>query len=419
VHESSELRIQLKMTQTAQTDSRKIRPAEPRRERSQVRIIFVTNFCPHYRVKTFELLSQRLDAEFYFYSDGGEWYWEERHGTQRGDFSHTYLRGFRLLGTRIAPGLPWKLGLGRCDAIIKCIDGRFALAATYMMARLRRRPFILWTGVWSTIDTPFHRLAAPILRKIYRRASAIVVYGKHVKRYLASLGICEDKIFVAAHAVDNQAYSCHVSAKAIQDLREKLRLSLNDRVILYLGRLEESKGVSYLVEAFSGIADPAVLVIAGEGSQRRQLELLVAKRGLLDRVRFAGYVPPAQTPSYYAMAYTLVLPSVTTKCGKEPWGLVINESMNQGVPVIASDAVGAAAGGLVRNHVNGLVVPERDATGLAKAIRKLIRSPQIRDELSKNARKSISDWNNEKMVRGFERAVAYAVHKDDPLLTSS
>lgn len=382
------------------------------------KIAFVTNFCPHYRVKTFELLAERFDTDFYFYSDGGEWYWQKQHGTRRGKFWHEYLGGFRVLGTRITPTLPLKLRGKHYEAIVKCIDGRFALAASYLSARLSRLPFILWTGVWSDIDTPFHRLAAPFIRNIYREAAAIVVYGEHVKRYLHRLGVDDRKIFVAAHAVDNERYAAQVPNAEIQSVREAVRLSRSDRVILYLGRLEESKGLPYLLEAFRRVKGDAVLLIAGEGGMRPALEHLAVEYGISDRIRFAGYVPPDETLAYYAMAYALVLPSVTTKFGKEPWGLVVNEAMNQGVPVIATETVGAAAGGLVRGGINGFVVPERDPVALWRAMETMLESQRLRDELSANARRTICRWDNVQMVRGFEQAVAYAMHKDDSLLTS-
>jgi glycosyltransferase involved in cell wall biosynthesis len=382
------------------------------------RIAFVTNFCPHYRVKTFELLAERFDADFYFYSDGGEWYWQKQHGTKQGNFTHEYLRGFRILGTRITPGLPRRLRRGNYQAIVKCTDGRFALAASYLMARLSKRPFILWSGIWSDIDTPFHRATAPLMRRIYRGAAAIVTYGEHVKRYLERLGVPGEKIFVTTHAVDNEAYARLISAEEVAALREKLRVLPEKRVILYLGRLEESKGLRYLLEAFRQVKEKAVLVVAGEGSERKELERLAAAHGLSDAIRFAGYVETDAALPYYAAAYALVLPSVTTRTGREPWGLVVNEAMNQGVPVIASETVGAAAGGLVRDRVNGFVVPERDANALARAIDELLESPELREEMGENARQIISTWDNRQMVQGFERAVAYALRKSDPVLTS-
>jgi glycosyltransferase involved in cell wall biosynthesis len=393
-------------------------PSIPRMQSQLTRVAFVTNFCPHYRVKTFEALAEKFDAEFLFYSDGSEWYWRQNHGTRAGEFRHEYLTGFTILGTRVTPALPVKLWRGNHDAIIKCIDGRFALAAAFLTARLRRRPFVLWTGIWSPIDTPFHRLTSPLTRYIYSHAGAIVTYGEHVKRYLVSLGVANEKIFVAPHAVDNEQYSRSVPALEIRALRDKLVLAPTDRVVLYLGRLEESKGLPYLLEAFRRVADDAVLVLAGDGRERATLESMAEALGIESRVRFAGYVAPENTLPYYAMAHVFVLPSISTACGKEPWGLVVNEAMNQGVPVIATDAVGAAAGGLVRHRINGLVVPERDPAALAAALREVLDCPEFHGEMSENARRIIAQWDNEQMVRGFRQAVDYVMHKDDPLLTS-
>jgi glycosyltransferase involved in cell wall biosynthesis len=384
----------------------------------QQRVAFVTNFCPHYRVRTFEMLATQFDMDFFFYSDGSEWYWQKKHGTRSGQFRYSRLTGFTLSGTRITPALPARLWRGRYNAIIKCVDGRFALAATYITARLRRRPFILWTGIWSSIDTPFHRLMAPAIQHIYSQADAIVTYGEHVKRYLMGLGIAEEKVFVAPHAVDNKEYAGAVPETEIRALREKFRLAPAEKVVLYLGRLEESKGVSFLFKAFHRVMDSAILVLAGEGGERSRLENLARELGISSRVRFAGYVSTEGTLPYYAIADVFVLPSISTACGKEPWGLVVNEAMNQGVPVIATDAVGAAAGGLVRNGVNGLVVPERDAVALANAIQTILDSPGLREEMSGNARRTIAEWTNERMVQGFREAIDYAMHKDDRAVTS-
>ena len=204
----------------------------------------------------------------------------------------------------------------------------------------------------------------------------------------------------------------------IRALREKLGLAPGERVVLYLGRLEESKGVSILFDAFRRVTDGAILVLAGDGRERSRLESLARELGISGRVRFAGYVPTEGTLPYYAMADIFVLPSIGTACGKEPWGLVVNEAMNQGVPVIATDAVGAAAGGLVRNGVNGIVVPERDAVALANAIQVILDSPGLREEMSGSARRTIAEWTNDRMVQGFREAVEYAMHKDDRSVTS-
>ena len=392
---------------TAGSSSRvRVHRAEP------IRAAFVTNLCPHYRVKSFETLSQSCDVDFYFYSGGDEWYWQPNHGVRVGSFRHTYLSGFHLTPRiRVVPALITRLWQQEYDVYVKCINGRFALPATYLIARLRRKPFILWTGIWMSLATRFHRFVFPLTRWIYQHADAIVVYGEHVKRYLVTLDVPAQRIFVAHHAVDNSAYNQPVPENAKRALRSKLGLE-NHRIVLYLGRLEAIKGLGYLLEAAARINVPdAALVIAGEGSLRWELEHEARRLGIHERTRFSGYVKAEEAPVYYALADLLVLPSVTMPTGKETWGLVVNEAMNQGVPVIATDAVGAAAGGLVQDGVNGLVVPERDSSALADAIARILNDDGLRAGMSRNARRIIAGWNNERMVQGFQEAIAYAVNK--------
>lgn len=372
------------------------------------RYLFVTNFCPHYRVETFAALARQVEVKFYFYSSGGEHYWPKEHGTRQGDFAGQYLPGVDLAGTRITLALISRLWNDDYDAVIKCINGKFALAVTYLIARLRRKPFVLWTGVWHTLQTPAQRLLFPFTRYLYRHSDAIVTYGDHVKHYLAGLGIHQQKIFSAHHAVDNAAYARPVSEKEVSDLRSALRLPAGRRIVLYLGRLEKIKGLDILLAAFarSAVSD-AVLVLAGTGGEQPALERQAMQLGITQRVRFPGYIPVERAVLYYAAACVAVLPSITTPGGKECWGLVVNEAMNQGVPVIATDAVGAAAGGLVQHGVNGLIVPERDPESLAAALRRILSHSELRESMSRNARASVLAWNNQRMVAGFLQALEY------------
>ena len=133
-----------------------------------------------------------------------------------------------------------------------------------------------------------------------------------------------------------------------------------------------------------------------------------------DRFNEAYQQLKKRTPAsvqYYALAWVYVLPSVTTPTSKELWGLVINEAFNQGVPVITTDAVGAAAGGLVQHNVNGLIIQEKNADALAAALQKIVEEPEHRERLSQNARKSIDNWDNEKMITGFKNAIQFVANK--------
>ncbi len=377
---------------------------------AMVKVAFVHNFVTYYTQRTFELLAQHYDVRYYFFSGGRESYWLPEHGIRMGRFRGEYLPGFQLGRTRIVPALPFKLLRGDYDVVVKCINGRFALPATFLSAWLRRKPFVLWTGIWNRINTPFHRLLFPITRYIYRHADAIVVYGEHVKRYLVDEGVRPQRIFVAAHAVDNDNYNRIIPEHEKACLREKVGIAPGKKVVLYLGRLESIKGISFLIEAFSSIGrDDSVLVLAGTGSQRPGLERLVRERQL-QGVRFTGYVPVEQAVLYYALADVFVLPSITDATFREPWGLVVNEAFNQGLPVIATESVGAAAGGLVQDGITGFVVPERDSGALAKALDQILANPRLRRQLSENARELISRWTQEDMVVRFQQAIAYAIH---------
>src|SRR5204862_6708807 len=101
---------------------------------------------------------------------------------------------------------------------------------------------------------------------------------------------------------------------------------------------------------------------------------------------------PEEVRNSYAAADVLVIPPLATRHFLEPWGLVANEAMNQHLPVIATDAVGAAAGGLVRHERNGLVVRAGDPDALAAALRALHADPELRARLGAHAARDVAPY---------------------------
>ena len=120
-------------------------------------------------------------------------------------------------------------------------------------------------------------------------------------------------------------------------------------------------------------------------------------------------MPVDETVAYYALASVVVLPSVTTPQAKEAWGLVVNEAFNQGVPVIATDAVGAVAGGLVRDGVNGLVVPEANSAAITVALERVVNDPAARQRLGAAAKQVIAEWSHDAQAAGFARGLEFAL----------
>jgi glycosyltransferase involved in cell wall biosynthesis len=136
-----------------------------------------------------------------------------------------------------------------------------------------------------------------------------------------------------------------------------------------------------------------VLAVAGVGP--------VAPAG--PGVRGLGWVD--DLPALHAAADVLVLPSTRTATFVEPWGLVVNEAMHQGTPVIASDAVGAVAGGLVRDGRNGLVVPAGNAAALAARLRVLAANGELRESLGAAAREDVAPYTPAAWAEGVSAAL--------------
>jgi len=124
-------------------------------------------------------------------------------------------------------------------------------------------------------------------------------------------------------------------------------------------------------------------------------------------VLFLDYMKNDELYAFYAMADVFALPSITTKTFKEPWGMVVNEAMNQGCPVVATNAVGAAAGGLVRNGINGFIVPEKDSTALREALGNILNDEDIRSKMSAASKRIISEYTVESKAEGFRQAIAF------------
>jgi len=295
-------------------------------------------------------------------------------------------------------------GSGRYRAVIGGLAGRTALLGSYLAARARRLPFVLWTGIWAHPRTTAHAVSVLPVRHLYRHADAVATYGVHVSRHVEAHRGARGGVFVAPQAVDVEHFAAHVKDDDRGRARRRAGAAEAELLVLYAGRLEREKGVRVLLEAWRGanLGHKARLALAGAGP----LEGEARQAG--GGVRVLGHLGALELPALYAAADVLVLPSVRTATFTEPWGLVVNEAMLQRTPVIASDAVGAAAGELVRDGRNGLVFPAGDAKALSVRLQVLSRSPQLRERLGTAARADASQLTPAAWAQGMRRALAHA-----------
>ena len=345
-------------------------------------VLFVTNHVPPDRVGAFRALHAAQGIELALF--GGRLH----HATAGVEDPGV---PFRRIRQREAHALA---ASGRHRAVIASSAGRIAVPATFAGARRARIPFVYWTGIWGQIRTPAHLAAIPLTRAVERRADAVVTYGPHVSAHVAGHGA--RNVFVAPQAVDNAFWAASADPAGARARAGDPRF-----LALYAGRATPAgKGLDVLLEAWrrTGLAAPeGTLVLAGV-----EPDELPPTPGVLA----VGRLDAAQLRNFYAAADVLVVPSIPTGDFLEPWALVVNEAMNQLTPIIATDAVGAAAGGLVRDGRNGLVVPAGDAAALASAIERLHARADLRARLAREGADDVATYDYSAWVQGFSQALA-------------
>jgi glycosyltransferase involved in cell wall biosynthesis len=358
-------------------------------------VLLVTGHAPAYRVGAFAALHEHEGIEVALF--GGR----SRHGGGElaGElpFPHWRLRPREL--ARFAAS-------GRYRAVVVPTGGRLAPLAGWAGARRARVPLILWASLWAHPRSVAHAFSYLPLARLYRTADAVVTYGPHVSAYVQARGA--RNVHVALQSVDNDFWS----APAIEAPKEPpwpAGAGAGTK-FLFVGRPEREKGLALLVRAWqaSGLRPPAaVLVLAGVGPQLPGWAAGGVEAGEADAgIVCAGRLAPAELRELYAACDALVLPSLPTRTFREPWGLVVNEAMNRGLPVIASDAVGAAAGGLVKDGRNGLVLAAGDAGALGRAISELAADADLRAHLGEAGARDVRAFSHAAWAQGFSAALA-------------
>jgi glycosyltransferase involved in cell wall biosynthesis len=348
--------------------------------RPQRPVLFVTNHVPPDRAAAFAALHRREGIELALF--GGR--------------SHHATPGVE------DPGVPHRrvderavhalAASGRYRAVVCGTAGRVALPAAWLGARRAGAPFVLWSALWAELVTPAHAAARPLMAAVYRTAAAVVAYGPHVADFARRHGA--RRVHVAPQAVDNDWWAAGSRPAAAQG---PLRA-------LFVGRDAPEKGREVLREAWSvaglHVSDAALTLAGGDEPGP------VTEPWRPDAVAELGHVGPEQLRNLYGSSGVLVVPSLGSRRFREPWGLVVNEAMNQHVAIVASDAVGAAAGGLVRDGHNGLVVPAGDAYALAAALRRLHADAPLRARLAAQGASDVRAYTFEAWAAGFSAALA-------------
>ena len=368
------------------------------------RLVVITEIIAPYRIPVFNALAKLSDVDLHviFLSESDvslrRWsvYKDEIH------FSYEVLPAWRArLGKH-----NFLLNVGAGRALSKCdpdvvVCGGYSYVASWQAvawAKWRRVPFVLWTE--STGGDQRRALPpAEIAKRLFiRGCDGFLVPGKASLNYLISLGASADRIFVAPNAVDIGLFTARAEGVRHDAATMRGNCHLPKRFFLFVGRLVSSKGIFDLLDAYSQLPDElrreAGLVYVGDGVARSELERR-ASTVTSGSIRVVGFKQRDELANFYALAEALVLPTHS-----DTWGLVVNEAMACGLPIITTDVAGCAED-LVHRNQNGFVVPVGNVIALADALKRLALDPRLARDMGRRSSELISNYSPEKCAAGF------------------
>lgn len=292
-------------------------------------------------------------------------------------FDHVVMPGHEILRSNrwlvFNHGVLRALHRARPDVILLGGWNQPAFWQAYVYARVGRVPMAVWVESTARDVRSRSRLSTRARRALVDAASGFVVPGSASRDYLISLGVDSDRIAIAPNAVDTSIFRDAVAAARERRTELRAELGFDRPTFLYVGRLHHEKGLDLLLQALIDVPE-AELILIGSGPEERALRAAAPPR-----VRFAGRIEREHLVPWLAAADGLVLPSRS-----EPWGMVLTEAASAGLPLVATEAAGAAHE-LIDDGVNGFRVPTGDAPALARALRALAADEEFRRSASKRS----------------------------------
>ena len=371
------------------------------------RLLIITEIIAPYRIPVFNALSENagIDLHVIFLSetDPSLRHWRIYKDEIR--FHYQVLPSLRLrMGRRsilVNRGLKKALAQFSPQTII-C--GGYNYLASWAAARWARRqgiPFLLWTESTVRDSRGGHVVTEWIKQKFVNSCDGFVVPGRSSFEYLKQLRVPENLIYTAPNAVDNDFFARASQHVKSEDAVYRASHNLPERFILCVGRLVPEKGIFDLLTAYaelnSEVRSAVALVFAGNGSAENDLTAQAAKI-VQGRIIVLGFCQREELAALYGLAEVLVFPTHS-----DPWGLVVNEAMACGLPVVCSKVAGCAAD-LVQDGWNGRTVPPRELAQLSAAVESLLRDNDVRSSMSAKSRERIRMFSPEHCAQGLATA---------------
>jgi glycosyltransferase involved in cell wall biosynthesis len=246
-------------------------------------------------------------------------------------------------------------------------------------------------------------LRKPILNAHYRGFDGFLAIGSANEAYYRWMGIPQDKIFRVPYTVDNERFinAGEVARADRKATRTRIGMDLDLPAIVFASKFDRRKRPDDLLAAYAKLRSEGVaaqLLLVGTGLMEGELKARVADQAI-PNVVFAGFVNQTELPAVYAASDVFTLPS-----DNEPWGLVVNEAMCAGLPIVLSEEIGCSED-LVKDGVNGATFTAGDVAGLADALRPTLIDSDLRAAQGAASVERIKGWSYKECGEGIRLAI--------------
>lgn len=350
---------------------------------TECRILYITNLPTPYKRPRLNALADIDGVEVTVYYSADSNYRHEFETLPEANFKIKYdpSRSISWKGYEVGIGLNSFHEILSFDADVYIVGGwnHFPAWISLLASKLKGTPI----GVISA-NTEQGYYSKYILSKVLGVFDFYLALSSPARENLVNLGIEKEKITVLPNVIDVEQFQASITQSQQESLREKWELP-DSGVVLYVGNLEFNKGVQHLIRAVSTVNASCHLLIIGDGPYRSKLESL-AQKSNQNNVTFTGKLPNSVLPNYYALSDVFVLPT-----HGDTWGLVVNEALACGTPVISTTAAGVS-GELLQHEENGFVIPPKDPESLADFIECLLANDKLRTQYEKAGKEKSSQY---------------------------
>lgn len=306
----------------------------------------------------------------------------------------------------VCPEVWAEIRSGRYDGVLLHGYAYAAYALAFLAAKSRGIPVFVRSETHLGLRRPEwkRRLRDGVLSIAYRFVDRFLAIGSANRDYYRALGVPDEKIFDVPYTVDNDRFMAAAQLTAAERLAVRRRFGLppDQLVVLYASKFMARKHPDDVIRAMAHLRDEGVLaslLFVGTGEMEARLRSLVVEHGLEEAVFFGGFVNQGELPMVYAASDVFVLPAEN-----EPWGLIVNEVMCAGIPVVVADEVGCVPD-LVRDGQNGLLMKAGDVASLTYALRRLLVGEAERATMGRKCLEIIGGWSYERCRRGVIAAI--------------